>query len=72
MVSRIMLSLRKLADPRRGNWSLADPAGNIPSLKSMQFVPHPRSTIGGQGETQLDNMSRGAGVDGNHAEVGIP
>jgi len=54
MVSRIMLSLRKLADPQRVDWSLVDPVGNGPSLKSMRFVNHQRSTNGGQDGTQPD------------------
>lgn len=53
MVSRIMISLRKGADPR-GDWSLADPATNGPGLKSMKFVTHQGRTGEGQDDTQLD------------------
>ena len=56
MVSRMMLSLRKAADPGQGDWSLADPID--PSLKSMVFV-RPQSTYKvptseGQGDESSD------------------
>lgn len=72
MVSRIMLSLRKLADPRRGNWSLADPAGNGPSMKSMKFVRHPRTANEGREDTRLDTYTSRGVLDGDPADVGMP
>lgn len=72
MVSRIMLSLRKLADPRRGNWSLADPAGNGPSMKSMKFVHHPKTTNERRDDTRLDKFTSRGVLDGDPADFGTP
>lgn len=71
MVSRIMLSLRKLADPRRRNWSLADPAGNGPALKSLKFVHPQSSTNEGEDGTRPDLYVSG-GVAGGLSDDGIP
>lgn len=37
MISRTMLSLRKAADPRRGDWNIVEPAKNGPDLQTMRF-----------------------------------
>ena len=57
MVSRIMISLRKAADPQRGDWSLVDPAANGVSLRSMRFARPQTSTTEGR-----DNASLGTSL----------
>jgi len=38
MISRLMLSLKKAADPRRGEWSFGEPPTNSTNLPNIQFA----------------------------------
>ncbi|KAF9789645.1 hypothetical protein BJ322DRAFT_1105503 [Thelephora terrestris] len=47
MISRTMLSLRKAADPQRGDWHIGEPAKHVTNLQSIRFF-HQRSATNGR------------------------
>jgi hypothetical protein len=56
MVSRIMLSLKKAADPRKGDWSLAQPTMNDKDLQSAIFFRTQGLPNGEQDDVLLETI----------------
>ena len=48
MISRLMLSLKKAADPQRGEWSFGEPPANSTNLPTIQFA-RPRNAVNATG-----------------------
>ena len=48
MISRLMLSLKKAADPQRGGWSFGESPANGTNLSTVQFA----RARGGDGSTE--------------------
>ena len=56
MISRIMLSLKKAADLKGGNWSLGGQPANSTNLPTMDFArPRSGTNIMSEGDVPLDS-----------------
>jgi hypothetical protein len=54
MISRIMLSLRKAADPRQREWSVAEPTAYDRDIQSMRFLRPGGGTRDGRRDEYTD------------------
>ena len=63
MISRIMLSLRKVADSRQGDWTLGGPTTNGSDLPSMEFFRPERAPI----RTDTDGIALDTYIDSQMA-----
>lgn len=57
MISRMMLSLRKAADPERNDWSLGEPSSNLSQLQSIKFFSPRWGTTGRGDDITLDTYT---------------
>ena len=56
MISRLMLSLKKAADPQRGEWSFGDRPANSTNLPTIQFARPRNGPNVTEGDVPLDTQ----------------